>query len=260
MTMLNSKFAFSAESIFCAKDQISKIQSQYIFIGEDHRDYKSKKFIVDYLPVLKFIGFDTIFVEYIESYDQKTLDLYNTNPVAYRERTFRTYGLPGDWGYSPTDYLLLTDAVGFYDFDIYGLDRRSDLRFNIDENMKMAIRDQHMFNLAKKFILENPFKKIIFFNGSSHSFVNTKLSKPSFYQLFKTHFREATTTNIKIDYFNYDSLTRERIRISSVKPKAVCPGDYILFSPLLKNDFDFYLFENTTDFLPTIDYPTSMPI
>lgn len=260
LTTASSKYAFGLEPLTCANSIVSQIDSQYIFIGEDHRDFKSKQFIVDYLKDLKSMGFNTIFVEYIESDDQRILDLFNKNPNAYREHVFRTYGQPGDWGYNPTGYLLLTDAIGFYDINIFGLDRRSDLRINMNSDDKMAIRDQHMFDVVKSFIVLNPEEKVIFFNGSSHSFYNPQLTAPSFYEIFKKNFPRAKTTNIKVDYYNYDSISNERLQISKLNSKLQCPHDYIMYSKETESNFDFYLFENTTDFLPNIDYPISIPI
>lgn len=254
------KYVFGLEIINCANSKVSQIDSQYIFIGEDHRDFKSKQFIVDYLHHFKSMGFNTIFVEYIESKDQPILNLFNKNPIAYREHVFRTYGQPGDWGYNPTGYLLLTDAIGFYDINIFGLDRRSDLRINMNSDDKMAIRDRHMFDVVKSFIDLNPDEKVIFFNGSSHSFYNRKLTAPSFYEIFKKNFPDAKTTNIKIDFYNFDTVSIERLKISKLNSQLQCPNDYIIYSEEPKSNFDFYLFENTTDFLPNIDYPISIPI
>ncbi len=241
--------------LVCASSEIPFITSQYIFIGEDHRDYKSKQFLIDYLPVFKSMGYKSIFVEYIESKDQQVLNLFNENPILNREKVFRTYGLPGDWGYDPEPYLLLTDAIGYYGIDIYGLDRRSDLRLRIDPDIKMAIRDQHMFKIANQHILRNPSEKIIFLNGSSHSFKNTKLLKPSFYELFRKFYVNRTTTNIKIDYYTHGSLSLERLMVVDKSSANECPSDYFLFQPSQKRAFDFYIFENSKKLLPTINIP-----
>ncbi len=265
MLTLNLRISFGQEALTCnpdlscAQTTIPHLNSKYIFIGEDHRDYKSKEFIISQLPNLKKLGFTTIFVEYIESKDQLILDKYNINPIEHRESAFRTYGQPGDWGYDPNSYLKLTDQLGAEGFNIRGLDRRSDLRINITSDDKMAMRDLHMFNVAKNFIYQNPKSKIIFFGGSSHAFVNSNLSAPSFYELFVNHYNQDVVTNIKVDYFNYDSVSRERLRLSLRQTRFRCLNDHILMSPFL-GGFDFYLFEDTDEFLPTQDYPYSIAI
>jgi uncharacterized iron-regulated protein len=253
----------SLESIKCPNSEILNLSDvMYIFIGEDHRDRNSKKFIIEQLEIFKKLNFEIIFVEYIESKDQKIADLYNQNPAQNRENLFRTYGLPGDWGYDPKGYLLLTDALGESGIKVFGLDRRSDLRKNMDLDQQMTIRDQHMFEVASKYIHKNPDQKVIFLNGSSHSFINKELSSSSFYELFTTYFKDLYKNNkilnLKVDYLDPAHISQERLALSQIidqisDPMTICPADSFILFKNNKSQFDYFVFPKSKDILPPHD-------
>lgn len=251
------------EQLFCAKPKLSHLKADYLFIGEDHRDYKAKEFLIRYLKEFKNLGFKTIFLEYIETKDQHVLDAFNLDPIQHRESAFRTYGLPGDWGYDPYSYLKLTDHLGASGIQLRGLDRRSDLksdpRLRLNPDQQMAIRDLHMAQVVGHYVIQNPNEKVIFLNGSSHSFHNLNLTSPSFYSLFKAQFPMLKTTNLKVDYYSSDSISSERLFLYRNKVDFRCENDFILYSPV-NHEFDFYIFEDTNNFLPTTDYHSSVKI
>lgn len=262
--------------IKCPSSEILSLTDlKYLFIGEDHRDIKSKKFIIEQIKNFEKLNFETIFVEYIESKDQKIADQFNLNPELYRESLFRTYGLPGDWGYDPEGYLLLTDAIGASGFKIFGLDRRSDLRKSMGLDKQMSIRDQHMFDVVLKYVLKNPNQKIIFLNGSSHSYINKNLTAPSFYELFTSYFKDLKSEilNIKIDYFEAGSISQERLDFSeflknplnrsseeTIDLNLKCPDDSFILFQKNEAEFDYYVFPKTKDILPIHDIPKTSVI
>jgi hypothetical protein len=248
MLTINSKYSFGQE-LQCAHQVLPNINAKYLFVGEDHRDFKSKNFIATYSSEFKRMGFDTIFVEYIESKDQRILDKYYIEPQSTRENVFRTYGQQGDWGYDPLAYLFLTDVLSQNNFHIYGLDRRSDLRINMNADVKMALRDLHMFNVASEFIKKNPDKKVVFLNGASHSFINPKLSGPSFFEHFVNVFKNESVQNLKVDYYWNDSITPERLYLSKKTTLPNCDFDFLIYKPT-QSKFNYYLFENTKEILP----------
>lgn len=243
--------------VSCFKNDIPNINAQYIFIGEDHFSYTSKKFLSSNATALVDLGFETIFVEYIESENQHLVDAYNKEPKNNVQNILRTFAQPGDWGYDPESYFYLTGNLSSSKMEIRGLDLRSELNFITNLEEKMAIRDLHMFNLVKDYIKKNPTKKIIFFNGWSHSFVNKELIAPSFYEYFINFYSKNNILNIKIDHYSADYISSERLKMESSPPGFDCENDFYNLK-FKSKDFNFYIFENTKNFLPIID--SSIPI
>lgn len=250
-------FDFEKRTLSCPQSTLDQENPDIIFIGENHFDPLAAEFISKNVQHFKSMGFNHIFVEYIESRDQYVLDNFNENPVENLNQLYRTFGMEGDWGYDTNKYLNLSVYIAHAGINLMGLDRRFDLMFMRDQDEKMKIRDQHMFDIAKDFIKRNPGEKLIFFNGWAHSFKNDQLTGKSFYELFKDYFTELNIVNLKKDY--YEEISKERLKIAEKQPilNENCRSEFVLYTSESTDDFDYYIFENNEPLFPVSDRYTS---
>lgn len=236
----------------CPEEVLSKTEAQYIFIGESHPDGKPISFFETTLPILKNKGFEYFFAEYFASIDQPIIDKY-----FYKEGFLsKIFLLFSDWGWNPLKYEMITSLVQENEFSLIALDRRRDLRINMDPDEKMARRDFHMFKIAVEFIDQNPDAKIIFYNGSSHSHINTGLPTPSFYAAFKEYYPDLKTINIKIDDAGYYSFSPQKKKINFLNSGVInlgCKSGTFFFNDPDTDEFNFYGYQDNSPIYPIQD-------
>lgn len=248
----------NASEMACAEEAIPEIQAQYIFIGENHLDLNSRDFLSANLLYFKSLGFNDLFVEFIETKDQHIVDQFNKDPKANYQNILRTYGLPGDWGYDTDSYTYLVLRVAVSNIRLHGLDRRTDLHYIVDKDLKMGIRDEHMFTVAKQFIERNPEKKIIFFNGYDHSFKNEKLKSPSFYQRFIEHFHDKKIVNIQKDFRRDYSKLRIQLFDKYKSLDLNCESGFVFYKHPKNSSFDYSILESNENLFPIEDSSVSL--
>ncbi len=236
----------------CPSRTLKNLDPDIIFIGENHFDGFADEFVLNNISTFKELGFEHFFAEYIETRDQRVLDRFNADPVGNMNQLYRTFGMEGDWGYDTSKYLSLSAHVAKAGINIMGLDRRYDLMFMIDRDKKMEIRDRHMFEVAERFILNNPGKKLIFFNGWAHSFINDRLTAPSFYELFVERFPNLKVVNLKRDF--YDEMSDERLGLANdfESLSRGCKSEFVFYEGD-DSSFDYYVFEQDKPLLPISD-------
>lgn len=234
--------------VSCPKEALEKESPDFIFLGENHWDSLAQNFIINHIDLFKELGFEFFFAEYIESQDQHYIDRFYENPTQMNlNYLYSTFANPSDWGYSPEKYLRISLGVMASGMRLMGFDRRRDLELE-KEDIQMAIRDRHMFKVAEEFVLNNPGKKAIFFNGWSHSFLNNSLAAPSVYERFIERFPGKKVLNLKRDY--YEELSRQRMKIYQYSSQLSegCEGEFLFYRDDEK--FDFYIFEENQPLFP----------
>ncbi len=237
----------------CALPLIKSLDAQYLFFGEDHRDLNPSDFFSETLPTLKLNGYEIFFLEFFDSADQPLIDQY----VLRHDQEYNLlYSLFYDFGYNLEKYAIITNNLIKNNLNFLGIDRRKDIKTVFPDNAKLALRDLHMFTTAFYFIQKNPDKKIVFFNGSSHSTYNKNPEGPSFYELFKEHFKNSKTLSFKFDYFSNKSLSRQRLKLHSLHKELIdfkCKsGFFILTDRAINSDFDYYIFKDKERAFPSL--------
>lgn len=254
--LLKSLLSFSAymdhPSLMCPSDVFSNIEAKYLFIGEDHTDPNLTDFFKITLPILKKQGFTVFFAEYIDSADQRVVDMmrpYETKELHHFDYLYENF-------YDYYKYRLITQYVLENDFQLIAMDRRKDIRTLINDDRKLAFRDSHMFEVTLKFIQRNPESKIIFYNGSSHSFKNSNIHGPSLYEQFISFYGVQQVKNIKLDHYNGRTVSPERIRINQISSEIIdlkCRSGLYFYKPPVDSNFNFYGFKDNQKAFPTIN-------
>ncbi len=237
----------------CPKEVFNDTSAQYIFIGESHPDGQLVSFFKHSLPLLKNKGFDVFFAEYIDSSDQYIID---KNFYEQGDPLPKIGYLFSDWGYDFSKYEKITSYVRLNDFRLVAMDRRRDLQVTLQQNERMAIRDFHMFNLAVDFIDLNPNTKIIFYNGSLHSHINTGLPKPSFYAWFKEYYPDKTTLNVKFDntgFYDFSPQKKKIFELNSGNIDLGCESKSFFFKDPDTDEFNYYGFKDNSLIYPVQD-------
>jgi len=232
---------------------IEKADPDIIFIGENHFDNNTSDYIATHLQLLESMGFQSFFLEHLESDQQNNIDqIYRKQPV----NNSMTLELlkESKWGYSNRKYQTITKNIMGSSIKAYGLDRRSDLKSVDDPDERMALRDLHMFQVVKKHIEQNPESKIILLNGSSHSYINRQLPSPTVYQRIKEYFPNKKTLNLKVDY--YKDFTPQRLGLAKKHNmlEKQCQSGFFLFQDSQDSSFDYYIFKDFKRFFPIGNY------
>ena len=245
---LSNKHNFS-----CPEQIIKKENPDVIFIGENHWDDYIEDFFSENLSFLHSFGFEYFFAEYIESNDQHIIDKFYKDPRKNLNWFYSTFASHQDWGYNPQKYLNISLDVVKSGMKLMGFDRRRDIEHIRDKDYKMMIRDQHMLEVAEKFIKKNPGKKLIFFNGWSHSFVHNQLMGPSFYELFIRRFPQLKTMNLRRDF--YDDMTNQRLNLSRKYDELDngCEKGFLFYKDPANEEFDYHIFEEEKPLFPISD-------